>query len=141
MLPIALKFLLSNWRTALPIVALVVVAAWGGWQHWARLDAENALATQKLQTALDANATWLELEDKRRAFEEAVLNGIQKLNSDVAAIQETNQQFRAKVNANANSGRALDANELDALGMLSNSSGDKAGGRPLRPANAPAPVR
>lgn len=132
------RWLLGNWR----ILALLAVVAWGGWQYLGRIEAEEALAKQKLQIALDANATWVELEDKRRAFEQNVMDGIARLNAEVEAIHASNQQFREKVNANANSGRALDSNELAALRLLMRrSSGDQAGGRPVRPADAPAGVR
>ena len=134
----AAGWLLTNWRAALPILAVLALAAWGGWQYLGRLQAEEALATQKLQIALDANATWLELEDKRRAFEANVMEGLAKLTAEVEAIHASNQQFREKVNANANSGRALDSNELAALRLLvRRAGGDKAGGGAVRPADAP----
>lgn len=136
------KWLLGNWRTALPILAIVIVAAWGGWQYLGRVQAENALATQKLQIAIDANATWLELEDKRQAFEANVMSGLARLNDEVVAIRATNQQFRDKVTANANSNRPLDPNELAALRLLvRRPGGDKAGGGTVRPAEPSPPVR
>lgn len=134
-------WLLKNWKSALPLVGLLVVAAWGGWQYLGRVEAESALVEQKLQILTDANATWLELEDKRRAFEANVLAGLDRLNADVAAIHASNQQFRAKVNANANSNRPLDPAELDALGLLARPSGEPAGGGAVRPPVAPPRLR
>lgn len=136
------KWLLGNWRVALPLLALLVVSAWGGWQYLGRLEAENALADQKLQTAVDANATWVELEAKRAAFESSVLEGIERLKGEVAAIHAANAAFQSKVKANANSNRPLDPVELDALGLLvRRPGGDKAGGGAVRPPVAPPPVR
>ena len=132
-----LGFIRRNWS----LLLLAGVAAWGAWQYLGRTEAEAELANQKLQIATDANATWLELEDKRRAFEASVLAGLDRLIADVAAIHASNQQFRARVNANAHSNRPLDPAELDALGLLARFNSDPAGGRPVRPAVAPPRVR
>lgn len=136
------QWLLGHWRTALPILAVVAVAAWGGWQYLGRVEAEAELANQKLQAAVEANATWLELEDKRRAFEDEVRAGFAALSAEVAQQRADNAEFQAKVNANANSKRALDPVERAALGLLvRRPGGDKAGGGAVRPPAEPPPVR
>ena len=137
-----IAFALANWRWLLPTLGIVAALAWGGWQHLGKLEAEKVLVDQKLKQEQDANATWIELNRKREAFESEVRKGLDRLNDDVAAIHATTQQYRARVNANANSNRSLDPAELDALGLLAGgANGDKAGGRAVRPAIPSAPVR
>lgn len=133
----ALGFLRRNWSLVLP----GVVAAWGAWQYVGRVEAEGALADQKLQTAVDANATWVELEDKREAFEGEVREGLKNLRNTVSDLQAANTAFAAKVQSNANSRRALDPVERDALRLLANPGGGEAGGGAVPPSVASPRLR
>lgn len=135
------RWLLANWRTALPILAVLALAAWGGWQYLGRVEAEKALADQKLQVLQDANATWEELARKQREFQDEVRAGFASLQKETERLRADNAAFQARVNANANSKRALDPVERAALGMLSNPGSDKAGGSAARSSAEPPPVR
>jgi hypothetical protein len=122
-------------------VALILVGLWGGWQYLGRVEAERALAAQQLKILQDANDTWSELDGKRQAFEREVLSGLSALRTTVSDLKAANTAFAAKVQSNANSRRALDPVERDALRLLATPGDDQAGGGAVRAPVAPAPVR
>lgn len=134
-------WLLKNWRTALPILAVAAVGLWGGWQYLGKVRAQNALADQKLQILEDANATWGELAKKQREFQDEVRAGFKVLTAETERLRADNAAFQNTVKANANSKRPLDPVERAALGMLANPGGDKAGGGAGRPPAERPPVR
>lgn len=135
------KWLIGNWRTALPILAVIAVGLWGGWQYLGKVEAQNALADQKLQILEDANATWGELARKQREFQDEVRQGFKTLTAETERLRADNAAFQAGVRANANSKRPLDPVERAALGMLAKPGGDQAGGGAVRPPAEPPPVR
>lgn len=138
----ALSFLGGNWKLALPLIGMLALGAWGGWQYLGRVEAEDALARQNLKIIEDDNAAWTELNRKRQDFEKEVREGLGALRDEVAATRATNAEFQKRVVANENSKRALDPVERDALRVLSNNdNSDKASRRGLRPADAPSLVR
>jgi len=128
----ALLFLQGNWRWMAPFAALLAVGAWGGWQFLGRLEAERKIVDMKMQQLEDANATWVELDEKRQRFEEEVLLGLGRLQHQVADLRAANAAFQAKVNANDNSKRALDPVERDALRLLAPVPGQQTGGSAVR---------
>jgi hypothetical protein len=75
----ALLFLHGNWRWAAPLAAFLAVGAWGGWQYLGRLEAERAIVDMKTKQLEDANAAWVELNEKRQRFEDEVLLGLGRL--------------------------------------------------------------
>ena len=122
-------------------IAVILLGLWGGWQYLGRVEAEKALADQKLKILQDANDTWSELDGKRQAFEREVRDGLAALRSTVSDLKAANTAFAAKVQSNVNSRRALDPVERDALRLLASPGGDPAGGGSVRTPVAPAPVR
>ena len=122
-------------------IAAVLIGLWGGWQYLGRVSAEKALADQKLKILQDANDAWSDLNDKRQAFEREVREGLATLRTTVSDLKAANTAFAAKVQSNANSRRALDPVERDALRLLAAPGGDPAGGGAVRAPVAPAPVR
>lgn len=139
MVTAALLFLRGNWRWVAPLAALLAVGTWGGWQYLGRIQAEQAIADMKMMQLEDANATWVELNEKRQRFEEEVLSGLGRLQHQVADLRAANAAFQAKVNANDNSKRALDPVERDALRLLAPLPGQQAGGSAVRaPGESPA---
>ena len=72
----ALLFLRGNCRWVAPLAALLAVGAWGGWQYFCRLHAEQSIADMKMKQLEDANPTWVELNEKRQRFEQEVLSGL-----------------------------------------------------------------
>jgi hypothetical protein len=128
----ALFFLRGNWRWVAPLAALLAVGAWGGWQYLGRIQAEQVIADMKMKQLEDANATWVELNEKRQQFEEEVLSGLGRLQHQVADLRAANAAFQSKVNANDNSKRALDPVERDALRMLVAVPGKQTGGSAVR---------
>ncbi len=77
----ALLFLQGNWRWMAPLAALLAIGAWEGRQCLGRLEAERKIVDMKMQQLEDANATWLELNEKRQRFEDEVLRGLGRLSS------------------------------------------------------------
>lgn len=137
-------FVLANWRWLLPTLGLLGALVWGGLQHLDRLEAEKALVEQQRKTLQDANDAWRELNGKREAFEREVRDGLGKLNATLDGLHLANRQFQERVRSNANSNRALDPAERDALGLLAvprSADGEPPGGRALRPADPPPRVR
>lgn len=126
--------------SGLGIVA-ILLGLWGGWQYLGRVEAEKALAAQQLKILQDANDAWSDLNDKREAFEREVREGLATLRTTVSDLKAANTAFAAKVQSNANSRRALDPVERDALRLLAAPGGDPAGGGAVRTPVAPPPVR
>jgi len=122
-------------------IAAALLGIWGGWQYLGRVEAEKALAAQQLKVLQDANDAWSELDDKRQAFEREILAGLAALRTTVSDLKAANTAFAAKVQSNANSRRALDPVERDALRLLAAPDGDPAGGGAVRTPVAPSPVR
>lgn len=122
-------------------IAAVLIGLWGGWQYLGRVEAEKALADQKLKILQDANDAWSELDGKRQAFESEVRAGLATLRTTVNDLKAANTAFAAKVQSNANSRRALDPVERDALRLLAAPVGDPTGGGAVRTPVAPPPVR
>lgn len=136
-----LAFLARNpLASGLGIVALLL-GLWGGWQYLGRVQAEKALAAQQLKILQDANDAWSDLDGKRQAFEREVLAGLSALRTTVSDLKAANTAFAAKVQSNANSRRALDPVERDALRLLAAPGGDAADGGGVRTPVTPSPVR
>lgn len=139
-----LAFAIANWRWLLPTIGLLGALGWGGLQYLDRVDAEKALADQQRKTLQDANDAWRDLNEKREAFEHEVREGLGRLNATVDGLRAANRQFQERVKSNANSNRALDPAERDALGLLAvpgRADGEPAGGSAVRPADAPPRLR
>lgn len=136
-----LVFLKANTKWLLPALAFVVLGAWGGWQYFGRVEAEKALADQKLKVLQDANDAWSELDGKRQAFEREVREGLANLRTTVSDLTTANTAFAEKVKSNANSRRALDPVERDALRLLATPDGNAASGGAVRAPVAPPPLR
>ena len=122
-------------------LAAILIGLWGGWQYLGRVEAEKALADQKLKILQDANDAWSELDGKRQAFEREVREGLANLRTTVSDLKAANTAFAAKVQSNANSRRALDPVERDALRLLATPGDDQAGGGAVRTPIPPSPVR
>lgn len=136
-----LAFLAKNPLASGLGVAAFLIGLWGGWQYLGRVEAEKALAAQQLKILQDANEAWSELDGKRQAFESEVRAGLATLRTTVNDLKAANTAFAAKVQSNANSRRALDPVERDALRLLASPGGDPAGGGAVRTPVAPPPVR
>lgn len=137
-------FVLANWRWLLPTAGLLGALLWGGWLHLGRLEAETALVEQQRKTLQDANDAWRELNRRREDFEREVRDGLGRLAAEVDGLHAANRAFQDRVKVNANSNRALDPVERDALGLLAvpgRADGNAPRGRAVRPADPSPAVR